>query len=300
MSNGKVTTVAPVAGEPYAVTKTTTVVAHQQAPEWSDGLCACCSDMGICCQSICCGPCTASNIITKRDTGEPNCDCLTCCCFLLLSSATGNRFQYWLSTALRRELVQRYSIANESACNSCCMTACCQPCVFCQIQREMAARHEHAGGCCSKPPPDEPRMSANVLAQQMMSGKGVVHWGSGICDCGCMECCEVIFCGCCIHGYMYSLLELPRAYGQPVAHEQKVNCPACFGALLCPDVFNYANRREIIERYGVQDETHIRSACLTLFCPCCTLLQQRREMAYNSEWPGGVCVKEAPPRRDPR
>jgi hypothetical protein len=36
------------------------------------------------------------------------------------------------------------------------------------------------------------------------------------------------------------------------------------------------------------------SLIMVLCCPFCSTLQQRREMGYANEWPGGLVVKEAP------
>jgi len=56
------------------------------------------------------------------------------------------------------------------------------------------------------------------------------------------------------------------------------------------------NRRELIERYNIVGETHLKSLIYTLCCTCCATIQQRREMGYRGEWPGGMIVKEAVPR----
>ena len=47
-------------------------------------------------------------------------------------------------------------------------------------------------------------------------------------------------------------------------------------------------------RYSIQGESHCMTFIKTMFCPCCALLQARREMGACSEWPGGLIVKVSP------
>jgi len=276
-----------------------TVVATQPI-QWGDGVCGCCSDFGICCQTICCPTCTAANVIHKRDTGVPGFDCLSCVCYMGAMMFTTNRFMFCLNMSLRRELIQRYKIVDETGCKSLCLSSCCGPCSFCQVQREMGRHNDHAGGCCSSPPANEPSMSDKVCSVANSINDAIQRpprqWGSGTCDSGPAECIDGLCCQCCLYGYMYNRLNQNTVVG-PL--EPQLNCTACCGSMLFPDGWAYANRREIMERYNIQGESHIKSLLLVLFCLPCSLLQQRREMGYSDEWPGGLCVKEAPARPAP-
>jgi Cys-rich protein (TIGR01571 family) len=267
-------------------------------PHWQDGICSCTEDTGICCQTLFCAPCTASNIINKRDYGVGAFDCLSCICVLGAMYYTGNRFSGWLGIALRRELIQRYGIRDEAACNSCLLGLCCAPCVYCQVQREMGKRKEHAGGCCATPPTEQPSMADKALAMAggaLLNGPQVPRvWGSGLCDCTCMECLDGYFCPCMTFGYMNSRLDSERL---PNVQSGVMDVSACCGSLWFLDGWTYANRREVIERYQIFGEGHIKSLAMTLCCPFCSILQQRREMGYSGEWPGGLCQKEAPLRK---
>lgn len=265
-------------------------------PHWHDGTCSCFDDMGICCQTIWCNPCTASNIINKLETEMSMFSCFNCFVYSAAIYYSGSRYPFWLAQAWRRELIQRYGIQNETGCNSCLVGQCCLPCVFCQVQREMGKRMEHPGGCCADPPPQQPGMGNMLLkvADGVLDGRSIRRWGSGICQCTGSECIEGTCCPCFVVGYMYNFLDSQRVGGvTPGA----MDGATCCGFLCNPDGFLYSSRREVVERYGIQLESHVLSGCLTLCCPICSLLQTRREMGYSGEWPGGLCQKEAPPRR---
>jgi Cys-rich protein (TIGR01571 family) len=266
-------------------------------PHWQDGICSCTEDTGVCCQTIFCPFCTMSNIINKRDNGVPNFDCLTCLC-VMVGTYYGNRLPIMLANAHRRELVQRYGIRDEAACNTCVLSECCFPCVYCQVQREMGKRKEHAGGCCAHPPAEQPSMADKALAIAggvLLNGPQIPRtWGSGLCDCNCMECVEVLFCPCTIYGFMASRLDSERVNGKLPG---TMDVASCCGCMVSPDAWVYGNRREVIERYQIFGEGHIMSGCKVIFCLPCTVLQTRREMGYSNEWPGGLCVKVPPPRK---
>jgi Cys-rich protein (TIGR01571 family) len=271
-------------------------------PHWQDGICDCTQDTGICCQTLCCIPCTAANMLNKRDHGVGAFDCCACICWLAATYGTGDRYPVWEAMSYRRELVQRYGIRDEKACNSCLLALCCTPCVYCQVQREMGKRKEHCGGCCANPPADQPNMADKALGMVgQMAGAAILNgarpprmWLSGLCDCSCMECLEGIFCPCCIFGYVNSRLDAERVNG---VVSGTMDPASCCGSLWYLDAWTFANRREVMERYNIIGESHIMSLVKVLCCPFCTILQQRREMGYENEWPGGLCVKVPPPRK---
>ena len=122
---------------------------------WHDGLCSCMEDGGICIQTCCCEFCTASNMMRKIEATmlPAACNCGEVCCYMICTYATNNMFPWWLAMATRREVIQKYGIRDESTCGS-CVSGLCYPCSYCQVQREMAKRGNHCGGCCANPPPE--------------------------------------------------------------------------------------------------------------------------------------------------
>lgn len=276
-------------------------------PHWQDGICSCCDDTGICCQTFWCYQCTFSNMINKRETGAGVCDCATCFCFMVAEYVSSYNYAFWAGMGIRRAIVERYGIKNESTCSTCMLGHCCAPCSWCQIQREMGKRNEHCGGCCAKAPANAPSIADKLGAAAMnVIGHAVVNngrmhqpgpWQSGICDCDIMDCCEGYWCGCCVLGFIGNKIDGFHAVAGADAGIDKLDPLSCCGALWAPQAMTYQNRRELVERYNIIGETHLKSLCMVLCCPFCTPIQQRREMGYRGEWPGGLCVKAAPMRR---
>lgn len=268
-------------------------------PIWQDGLCDCTKETGICCQTLCCWPCTMANIMNKRDTGVASCDCANFCAVVIGTYGSNNEFPSWLSFAFRRELIMRYGIQNETMCSSCLNATFCSPCSDCQVQREMAKRNEHCGGCCATPPASQPGLGDKAMGALGAAINGGLNlprmWGSGLCGCGIAECCEGIFCPCIIFGYIGTTMDSFRVTGKPTG-VQAVDPGACCGSLWLMRAWIFAHRREIIERYNIQGETHCQSCINTICCPFCSILQVRREMGWANEWPGGLCVKVPPPK----
>ena len=270
-------------------------------PHWQTGICGCTEDTGICCQTICCFPCTAANMINKNETGVAAFDCATCFCFIVGAYATNGRYLTWAAMGMRRAIIQRYGIQGETQCTSCMLGLCCAPCNYCQVQQEMAKRKEHCGGCCANPPPESQSLGDKVVdfvgkaaVKAMNNGIHGPHmWSSGMCDCGIGECCEGLFCGCCVFGFIGAKIDSDKVQGHATG-ENRMDCVSCCGSIFYPQGWTFQNRREIIERYNVIGESYLKSLCMVLCCPFCSLLQQRREMGYANEWPGGLIVKEFP------
>jgi len=272
-------------------------------PQFQDGICDCCTDTGICLQTTFCTLCTLTNIQYKRDTQLTGFDCCTCCGIMVFLYATGSDAALAMGFAFRRELVQRYGILEESVCKSCCLSICCWPCVICQVQREMGKRGEHAGGCCAPPPttsmvPNVLQMGIGAISAAAHGGQLVRTWGSGICACTnpITDCCEGFWCPCFVLGYMNNKLDTGRMLAKPPGFANTVDIATCCGSLWYPYVYVYANRREIIERYNIIGESHTMTCLNTYCCTFCAICQQRREMGYSNEWPGGLCLAAAPPR----
>jgi Cys-rich protein (TIGR01571 family) len=272
-------------------------------PQFQDGICDCFSDCGICVQSIFCSLCTFANILNKRETMMTGCDCGTFCATMVCGYITGNDYYLSLVFGFRRELVQRYGILEESVCKSCLLSVCCGPCTFCQVQREMGKRGEHCGGCCANPPANQSGLP-NVAQMAIQAGGAVLHggapirvWGSGICNCaGAPDCCEGLWCSPCMMGFMNNKLDTGRLMAKPPGMPNQMDVPTCCAYLFAPYASVYAHRREIIERYNIVGESHTTSCCYVYACTLCAICQQRREMGYSNEYPGGICLKDAPPR----
>jgi len=271
-------------------------------PKFQDGICECTNDTGICLQTICCPLCTLANIQTKRDTGIPACDTGACCAIMWFWYFTGSELPIAMAFAFRRGLVQRYGILEESVCKSCCLSLWCAPCTFCQVQREMSARGEHAGGCCANPPPNAilpgvAQMGAK-LATTFIAGGGQVNpnFSTGVCGCSGMECVEGFFCPCIIMGFVNNKLDTGRLLTKPPGTPNGLDPLTCCAWLWMPLANTYANRREVIEKYSIMTESHTMTCCNIYCCTLCAVCQQRREMGYRGDWPGGVCVKDFVPK----
>ena len=281
---------------------------------WHDGICDCMGDTGMCIQTWCCIYCTLANIQNKRDNNIGAFDIGACCAIMWGSYITGSDIIPWMAFAFRRELVQKYHIGDETVCKSCCLAACCSTCTLCQVQREMAKRGDHAGGCCANPPPPSASTMAqgavnsavgatlgNVLGGVLGGVTNTLHsghlphpWNSGLCQCDLMDCCEGFWCYCCIFGFMGNRLNAGRTPEVPLGAPNVMDPITCCSALWYPFGHIYANRREVIQRYNVTGESHTMTCLYTLCCPICSTIQQRREMGYCGEWPGGLLVKTAP------
>ena len=314
----------PVVGQPVAGAA---VPAINQS-QWQDNIVGCFNNVPMCCQSSVCHICTASAIYSREQNNmATGCDCGSC---ILLWCFSGCCYHTWAPincgltccfvSGMRRTLVQRYGILGESLCASCLMVTCCHLCTMCQIQREMASRGQHCGGICASAPPPaavpmgQPQMQQIQAAAPLPGappvkddayvtpGQPVVAaqpvgttWGSGLFDCaGGPDCAEAFFCPCCVLGHVGSKVNEVR--GIPGATSGQLDIPTCVGAAGASYLYHYLVRRELIERYAIVNESPLASFCALALCASCTLAQTRREMGYRGEWPGGLCLKEAPPK----
>jgi Cys-rich protein (TIGR01571 family) len=290
--------------------------------EWQSSICGCFSNCGVLCQTLCCFHCTLSNVYTKLESNVAACSCGSCCGICCTDLCTGCQQSFWGVVGTRREVIARYNIAGESMCKTCCCTTLCCACSFCQTQRELILRNEGAGGCCAQGSvpqnaraPDAPMPMHTDNGQPVQphqaqqpttpygapvfygAARPVTFWGSGLCGCGCMECCEIMFCTPCTLGFIASKIDNLHNIGEPNA-EPSMSCCVCFHSLCSAGAcaFAYMNRRELIQRYNVVDESHMDTCCRVYLCAPCAVSQQRREMGYQGHFPGGCCVKDAPVR----
>ncbi|KAK1797215.1 hypothetical protein P4O66_008596, partial [Electrophorus voltai] len=95
--------------------------------QWSTSICEC-DTVNDCCFALWCFPCFAC--ITARDHGE-------CLCLPLLD-AFGLIPPITMSMGVS---VRRTYGIEDSLCNDCVYACCCGPCSWCQIRRELKARH---------------------------------------------------------------------------------------------------------------------------------------------------------------
>lgn len=287
-------------------------------PKWHDDICSCMDDTNVCCQSVFCECCSVSNVVNMLEERKPEIEWATCLVYTLSWYLTRGFSTSWFAFGARRELMEKYGIQGESACATCMFASFCGPCTVCQVQREMAARGDHPGGICAEPPKEQQQMGAvgqavggamQALGQVAnVTGAGIPGvarpWGSGLCDFEMTECLEGFFCLCCVFGYMSTVLDAKRnvpGVRLPDRPEGQLEVAACLGSMFQSIGFAYGTRREIMQRYNVgPGESHLMSALLAVFCTCCIALQQRREMGFSGEWPGGMCVKEAPQRPEQR
>uniref|UniRef100_A0A7S1LBF1 PLAC8 family protein n=1 Tax=Neobodo designis TaxID=312471 RepID=A0A7S1LBF1_NEODS len=301
------------------------LVPAQGTPAWQSGVCDCFNDGSICMQTTFCHICTASNIYRREERNQQSdADCETCCTLWCCSGCSyytclpvNSGLTFLFLSGMRRTLIQRYGIQGESFCTSCMMAVCCCLCTTCQVQREMAGRGQHCGGVCASAPAAPPSEGAPVGAQQhgqyqyeacspkdegaVVNAAPVVPapWGSGICDCaGAPDFCEALFCSCCVLGRIGSKLDEER--GIPGAQSGQIDAGTCVGSFCGEGLLHFMVRRQLIERYAITNETLLETCCYLMWCAPCTLAQTRREMGYRGEFPGGLCVKEAPVRPMPQ
>jgi Cys-rich protein (TIGR01571 family) len=297
--------------------------------QWQDGICHCFNDGAICAQTAFCHICTASSIYFREQYKFPtSCDCGSCCllwCFsgwsYYMCLPVNHGLTLYMNAGLRRSLIQRYGIQGESLCESCLLGLCCNVCTMCQVQRELKARGQHAGGLCAAPgptvavlpaapPPQQQQMQYDpaakphqqqqqhhqqpVMAVPMHQQQMSADWASGICDCaGAPDCCEACWCGCCVIGHMGSKVNEIR--GVDGAASGQLDPASCCGSVCAGGLYHFMLRRELVERYTISTESICQSALCVACCGPCTLAQSRREMGFRGEFPGGLCLKEMPP-----
>ncbi|KAI5104543.1 hypothetical protein C0J45_6169 [Silurus meridionalis] len=103
------------------------VIMSPAVEQWSSGICEC-DSICDCCMAAWCYP--VFNCVTSKDHGE-------CLCLPLLECWG---FVPPITMAMRVSTRLTYGI-EDTICNDCVYACCCGPCSWCQIRREMKARH---------------------------------------------------------------------------------------------------------------------------------------------------------------
>ncbi|XP_061817610.1 cornifelin homolog B [Nerophis lumbriciformis] len=111
------------------VTQPGPIMVHQESSEWGSGICDCCHDVPMCCFAFWCFPCFTC--IKARNYGE--CLCLPLVDFFLRGCVPA------ITMSMRVSMRQRYGIRGTMFDDCVCATFC-QPCVWCQMAREMNER----------------------------------------------------------------------------------------------------------------------------------------------------------------
>lgn len=274
--------------------------------EWSSPLCNCHEHVGICLQTLCCGPCTLSNISTAIEAGVPDLDLGACCELLWCDIVSCGIASHATALAQRREIAARYHITkSEGYVASYCINCWCSKCSTCQVQREMYSHGQSAGGLFVNLPPNQQEMHGLVSNWSPRTRHD--HSISTDCSsCTGLECLEGFLCLPCVQSYVSSRLEAvprrPRVGDEPQT-AASLSGPVCCVATCAPCApcyFAFAQRREIVERYQLVGDHFCIGLLLSLFCTPCGVLQMRREMGFRGEYPGGVWVKTAPSRSKTR
>jgi len=275
---------------------------------WNDGICGCCANPAMCCQMCCCYCCTVSNMANFITFKDPSCNWGDCFLVMTADYYTGCVSTMMTGLGIRRQMIQRYGIRNESYCESCCLSCCCCPCNWCQVQHEMEVRVEYAGGCCYIDPLQAVTGGAvQQLAGAARQGMGMLgdvakgklpsmpgQWNSTVCDCTCAECCEGMCCCCCVNGFITK--RISRDLEDAGDGQEGIDIGGCCMTCWLWAGGTLAVRREILQKYNIINEPLFISWVYSTVCFPWASLQVRREMGYRGEWPGGICQSEP---RDP-
>lgn len=274
---------------------------------WGTGVFDIMADDKVCLQTCCCGFCTVSSMINTHEKGMPKLDPMWCCGLCIADYFFRGMATASLLYGIRRELIVKYGIQGEDMCHTCLWQVCCGACGACQLQREMEARGTPCGGLIKGDPPAAQAAmgvaaplvgaAASKLAGMLpgqQSGQLPAKWNSELFQCSLHECLDGWCCGPCAIGMMSNKIDAGRTPELPPGGENKIHMPACVGACCGGVPMVVGNRREIIQRYGLQGEDFLRTMMVSLCCGPCAFCQQRREMGYRGEWPGGMIAKDAP------
>ncbi|KNC47176.1 uncharacterized protein AMSG_03604 [Thecamonas trahens ATCC 50062] len=106
---------------------------------WSNGLCDCFSDCGLCFKTMCCGPCQLAKARAALAGHECGIGDLipSLCCYMCCSMQT------------RSDVRQKYGI-DGSIVTDCLFTLCLNLCSSVQVYRELEGRGEPVVLCADK------------------------------------------------------------------------------------------------------------------------------------------------------
>ena len=145
------TAVGVVVSEPGA---SKPVIASQPGVpgQWSSGICDCCVDgCDTCCTVCCCAPCvfaTHAEVVGKDGCTNGLCFCILYAPSYLTYLLIGLPFiplSCCIHAPIRRQLRERYGIAEGCLCEDCICTTFCTPCSLCQEEHEIRVHGEARG-----------------------------------------------------------------------------------------------------------------------------------------------------------
>ena len=114
----------------------------------------------------------------------------------------------------------------------------------------------------------------------------------------------------CLEGWCCGYCQVASQYNRVEHNEADVYWPMCLGMAgldyccgfsgiaLC--IGNMITREKLRRRYNIGNgSSGCEDCCVSVFCTCCAVIQQHREMTTRGEWPGGILVSPPlPPRQD--
>lgn len=116
--------------------------------QWHDGLCDCCSDMGLCCDVYWCTPCSAARMCNAIDGSRDNFDGALCFAIFLLTEYANQLGT--VSMILRYRIIAKYNIGDEGVIMTFFKAQCCPLCSMCQTHRMLthSLKIWPGGTCC--------------------------------------------------------------------------------------------------------------------------------------------------------
>lgn len=117
-------------------------------------------------------------------------------------------------------------------------------------------------------------------------------WTTGLCDvCSdCDVCLEVICCWWCTEGRLYDAIN----HNQPNSLNVGMCLLSCGTTMLSLyPIVTFMNRRSLVEKYNIQDESCPATFCFSCCCPYASSCQMMREMQNRGIYPGGQCCAKS-------